>query len=203
MTWAVRSKEYHICGCLTNLTTNITCIWVPRHFRLFQAPTNALHTWGNTVKLIWGPPGTGKTKPHGIVIHLPSPRWIAEHDDLLPTNIAFSWWQHLMSLVMLSFTYDTYGLGDIVLFGNGERMKIDDHEVLYQVFFLVPGFTRLKTCIHSNHFLGQYNLYIQRAKCESSSNCYSKVDDKGTEKKRSRRKELVWILKDNNRSSSF
>ncbi|KAK6125905.1 hypothetical protein DH2020_040354 [Rehmannia glutinosa] len=28
----------------------------------------------------------------------------------------------------------TYGLGDIVLFGNGKRMKIDDHEDLYDVF---------------------------------------------------------------------
>ena len=30
--------------------------------------------------------------------------------------------------------YDTYGLGDIVLFGNGERMKIDDRDELCDVF---------------------------------------------------------------------
>ncbi|KAE9466285.1 hypothetical protein C3L33_01803, partial [Rhododendron williamsianum] len=30
--------------------------------------------------------------------------------------------------------YDTYGLGDIVLFGNGKRMKIDDHEDLFDIF---------------------------------------------------------------------
>ncbi|KAE9466291.1 hypothetical protein C3L33_01802, partial [Rhododendron williamsianum] len=40
----------------------------------------------------------------------------------------------LMSLVSHALEYDTYGLGDIVLFGNGERMKIDNHEDIFDVF---------------------------------------------------------------------
>uniref|UniRef100_A0A5B6ZAC3 Helicase MAGATAMA 3 n=1 Tax=Davidia involucrata TaxID=16924 RepID=A0A5B6ZAC3_DAVIN len=53
-----------------------------------------------------------------------------------PTNIAvIGVTARLMSLVIDSLGYDTtYGLGDIVLFGNGERMKIEDHEDLFDVF---------------------------------------------------------------------
>ncbi|XVF06351.1 hypothetical protein REPUB_Repub06bG0040500 [Reevesia pubescens] len=34
----------------------------------------------------------------------------------------------------LDYEYDTYGFGDIVLFGNSNRMRIDDHEDLLDVF---------------------------------------------------------------------
>lgn len=30
--------------------------------------------------------------------------------------------------------YDTYGLGDIILFGDEKRMKMDDHGDLFDVF---------------------------------------------------------------------
>ncbi|WJX63857.1 hypothetical protein P8452_48692 [Trifolium repens] len=50
----------------------------------------------SNVKLIWGPPGTGKTKTVAVRLH---------------------------SLVMQSLEYDTYGLGDIVLFGNKTGWK--------------------------------------------------------------------------------
>ncbi|KAE9466295.1 hypothetical protein C3L33_01798, partial [Rhododendron williamsianum] len=39
-----------------------------------------------------------------------------------------------MSLVSRALEYDTYGLGDIVLFGIGERTKIDDHEDTLGIF---------------------------------------------------------------------
>ncbi|PNX99047.1 hypothetical protein L195_g022308, partial [Trifolium pratense] len=55
--------------------------------------TNCHHS---NVKLIWGPPGTGKTKTVAIRLH---------------------------SLVMDSLEHDTYGLGDIVLFGNKTGWK--------------------------------------------------------------------------------
>uniref|UniRef100_A0A2N9FSK2 DNA2/NAM7 helicase helicase domain-containing protein n=1 Tax=Fagus sylvatica TaxID=28930 RepID=A0A2N9FSK2_FAGSY len=64
----------------------------------------------NSVRLIWGPPGTGKN-----------------HDIL---EVA----QRLLKNVTESPEYDTYGLGDIVLFGNGERMKIGDRHDLLDVF---------------------------------------------------------------------
>ncbi|KAL7104158.1 hypothetical protein ACP275_08G226700 [Erythranthe tilingii] len=52
-----------------------------------------------------------------------------------PTNVAVvGVTKRLMSCLSGTLEYDTYGLGDIVLFGNGERMKIDEHKELYDVF---------------------------------------------------------------------
>lgn len=52
-----------------------------------------------------------------------------------PTNIAvLEVAARLMSLVTQSTGYDTYGLGDVVLFGNRKRMKIDDHSDLLNIF---------------------------------------------------------------------
>lgn len=52
-----------------------------------------------------------------------------------PTNIAvLEVTSRLLKVVMESTDYGTYGLGDIVLFGNRERMKIDDRDDLIEVF---------------------------------------------------------------------
>ncbi|KAG5534406.1 hypothetical protein RHGRI_022506 [Rhododendron griersonianum] len=88
----------------------------------------------NTVKLIWGPPGTGKTKTVASLLFVLL-RIKCRTLTCAPTNIAvLGVTSRLMSLVSPALQYDTYGLGDIVLFGNGERMKIDDHEDLFDVF---------------------------------------------------------------------
>ncbi|XP_058179715.1 uncharacterized protein LOC131298335 isoform X3 [Rhododendron vialii] len=88
----------------------------------------------NTVKLIWGPPGTGKTKTVASLLFVLL-RIKCRTLTCAPTNIAvLEVTSRLMSLVSHALEYDTYGLGDIVLFGNGERMKIDDHEDLFDVF---------------------------------------------------------------------
>ncbi|KAI8540970.1 hypothetical protein RHMOL_Rhmol08G0026700 [Rhododendron molle] len=88
----------------------------------------------NTVKLIWGPPGTGKTKTVASLLFVLL-RIKCRTLTCAPTNIAvLGVTSRLMSLVTPALQYDTYGLGDIVLFGNGERMKIDDHEDLFDVF---------------------------------------------------------------------
>ncbi|KAK6243972.1 hypothetical protein QUC31_010381 [Theobroma cacao] len=88
----------------------------------------------NTVKLIWGPPGTGKTKTVGSLLFALH-RMKCGTITCAPTNIAVvEVASRLMSLVKGTLKYDTYGFGDIVLFGNGERMKIDDHEDLLDVF---------------------------------------------------------------------
>jgi len=88
----------------------------------------------NPVKLIWGPPGTGKTKTVGVLLHALL-KVKCRTLTCAPTNIAvLEVTTRLLRLVRESLEYDTYGLGDIVLFGNGERMKIDHRDGLLDVF---------------------------------------------------------------------
>ncbi|KAG5534411.1 hypothetical protein RHGRI_022511 [Rhododendron griersonianum] len=88
----------------------------------------------NTVKLIWGPPGTGKTETVASLLFVLL-RIKCRTLTCAPTNIAvLGVTLRLMSLVNRALEYDTYGLGDIVLFGNEKRMEIDDHEDLFDVF---------------------------------------------------------------------
>ncbi|VFQ99747.1 unnamed protein product [Cuscuta campestris] len=88
----------------------------------------------NTVKLIWGPPGTVKTK---TVASLLSVLFDMKCRTLTcaPTNVAvIGIAKRLLGLVKNSLQYDSYGLGDILVFGNGERMKVDDDDNLGDVF---------------------------------------------------------------------
>jgi senataxin len=80
----------------------------------------------NPVRLIWGPPGTGKTKTVGVLLHALL-KVKCRTLTCAPTNIAvLEVTTRLLRLVGASQEYDLYGLGDIVLFGNGKRMKIYD-----------------------------------------------------------------------------
>ncbi|KAL8472335.1 hypothetical protein ACS0TY_029521 [Phlomoides rotata] len=88
----------------------------------------------NSVKLIWGPPGTGKTK---TVASLAVSLLKMKHRTLIctPTNVAVvGVAKRLMSCLAGTLEHDTYGLGDVVLFGNGKRMDIEEHDDLYNVF---------------------------------------------------------------------
>ncbi|KAL2504450.1 P-loop containing nucleoside triphosphate hydrolase superfamily protein [Abeliophyllum distichum] len=88
----------------------------------------------NDVKLIWGPPGTGKTKTISSLL-FSLLRMKGRTLTCAPTNVAvIGVVKKFLSLLSGTLLYDTYGLGDVVLFGNGERMKIDDHEDLCDVF---------------------------------------------------------------------
>lgn len=88
----------------------------------------------NTVKLIWGPPGTGKTKTIGLLLFALL-KLKCRTVTCAPTNTAvLEVTTRLVRLVSETLEHDTYGLGDIVLFGNGERLKIDDHNDLLDVF---------------------------------------------------------------------
>ncbi|XP_022879713.1 uncharacterized protein LOC111397174 [Olea europaea var. sylvestris] len=88
----------------------------------------------NDVKLIWGPPGTGKTKTISSLLFALL-RMKCRTLTCAPTNVAvIGVATKLLSLLSDKLLENTYGLGDIVLFGNGERMKIDDNEDLYNVF---------------------------------------------------------------------
>jgi senataxin len=80
----------------------------------------------NPVNLIWGPPGTGKTKTVGVLLHALL-KMKCRTLTCAPTNIAvMEVTTRLLRLVRESLDHDMYGLGDIVLFGNGKRMKIYD-----------------------------------------------------------------------------
>ncbi|KAI3712739.1 hypothetical protein L1987_71304 [Smallanthus sonchifolius] len=88
------------------------------------------------IKLIWGPPGTGKTKTVASLLFV---LLRTKHRTLTcaPTNIAVvGVAKRLLSLLRdHDLGCDTYGFGDIVLFGNKERMKITvDHKELLDVF---------------------------------------------------------------------
>ncbi|KAJ6766750.1 DNA2/NAM7 HELICASE FAMILY [Salix purpurea] len=88
----------------------------------------------STVKLIWGPPGTGKTKTVGLLLYSLL-KLKCRTLTCAPTNIAvMEVTSRLLSLVKVSLEYKTYGLGDIVLSGNKKRMKISENDHLKDIF---------------------------------------------------------------------
>ncbi|KAM7523913.1 hypothetical protein LguiA_013815 [Lonicera macranthoides] len=88
----------------------------------------------STVKLLWGPPGTGKTKTVGSLLFALL-NMKCRTLTCAPTNVAVvGVASRLLSFVMDNLQHHTYGLGDIVLFGNGKRMKLDDRDGLSDVF---------------------------------------------------------------------
>ncbi|KAK9683293.1 hypothetical protein RND81_10G129600 [Saponaria officinalis] len=127
-----------------NKVRRSTVLGIIRSFKLDESQKNAvLSSIGmakcahrkNNVKLIWGPPGTGKTKTVASLLFVLL-KLKCRTLTCAPTNIAvLQVAERLVKIVLESVrTYDTYGLGDIVLYGNGERMKIDEHEELVDVF---------------------------------------------------------------------
>ncbi|KAG5534409.1 hypothetical protein RHGRI_022509 [Rhododendron griersonianum] len=149
----------------------------------------------NTVKLIWGPPGTGKTKTVASLLFVLL-RIKCRTLTCAPTNIAvLGVTSRLMSLVSHALEYDTYGLGDIVLFGNGERMKIDNHEDIFDVFLdyrvvaLSRCFSPLSGWKHNVESMiclledpeEMYRLYLEQEKKKKKKKEKNDDDDKGEE----------------------
>lgn len=88
----------------------------------------------HSVKLLWGPPGTGKTKTVASLLFMLL-RMKCRTLTCAPTNIAVvGVTNRLMGLVREVSMYGSYGLGDIILYGNEVKMKIDDHEDLLDIF---------------------------------------------------------------------
>ncbi|KAF7816285.1 helicase sen1-like [Senna tora] len=99
----------------------------------------------STVKLIWGPPGTGKTKTVASLL-FSLLKLQTRTLTCAPTNTAvLEVAARLLSMVKDSLEYGTYGLGDIVLFGNSSRMKIEAYQDLRDVF-LDHRVDRLSKC---------------------------------------------------------
>ncbi|PHU26722.1 hypothetical protein BC332_05054 [Capsicum chinense] len=88
----------------------------------------------NTAKLIWGPPGTGKTKTVSALLFLLL-SLNCRTVTCAPTNIAvLEVSRRALKLVLESLEFLTYGLGDLVLFGNRKRMDIDNQDELFHIF---------------------------------------------------------------------
>ncbi|XP_003616118.3 helicase sen1 [Medicago truncatula] len=86
------------------------------------------------IKLIWGPPGTGKTKTVASMLFCLLKLRIRTL-TCAPTNTAvLAVVSRLHSIAKDSLEHGSYGLGDIVLFGNSKRMKIDSYKDLGEVF---------------------------------------------------------------------
>ncbi|CAJ1960717.1 unnamed protein product [Sphenostylis stenocarpa] len=87
----------------------------------------------HTVKLIWGPPGTGKTKTVASLL-FSLLKLKVRTLTCAPTNTAvLEVAARLNNLVKESLECDI-GYGDIVLFGNKSRMKVDSFRGLNNVF---------------------------------------------------------------------
>ncbi|KAL8200305.1 hypothetical protein R6Q57_011644 [Mikania cordata] len=144
-----RPKVARTCDmCWTNGEKGVTDLKLRQSFESFNldasqnaavlsclAATNCRHE-NSCVNLVWGPPGTGKTKTVASLLFM---FLRMKHRTLTcaPTNIAvMGVAKRLLHLVHdHDLDCDTYGLGDIVLFGNQERMRIKfDHQELLNVF---------------------------------------------------------------------
>ncbi|KAF9613111.1 hypothetical protein IFM89_005590 [Coptis chinensis] len=150
----------------------------------------------STVKLVWGPPGTGKTKTVStLLFNLLEMR--CRTLACAPTNVAIT----ELSARVVKLMREAYGLdyrnntslcslGDLLLFGNNDRLKVDEdlEEIYldYRVERLLECFARLtgwQHCFTSmmdflKNCVSQYHIFLEN---ESSKN---NETDKETGKRR-------------------
>lgn len=139
----------------------------------------------NNVKLIWGPPGTGKTKTVAALLFVLL-KLKCRTLTCAPTNVAVVQVAKRLLRLFLDSNgdFDTYGLGDVVLFGHEERMKIHDHDELVDIFLdyrkeiLVECFGPLNGWKHTLKSMvslledpqARYNAYLQQGKGKDHDN---------------------------------
>ncbi|KAK1402147.1 putative helicase MAGATAMA 3 [Heracleum sosnowskyi] len=166
----------------------------------------------HSVKLLWGPPGTGKTNTVASLLFVLL-KMSCRTLTCAPTNVAVvGVTRRLLSLVEKASKYDTYGLGDIVIYGNAEKMKIDDHKDLLDIFltyrvscflsFLCPLFgwrssVESMICLLENP-KQQYEVYINRLERCGCSNISCKEDHlRNTSQIRKHCQEYLALVKKN------
>lgn len=146
----------------------------------------------NTTKLIWGPPGTGKTMTVSALLFLLL-SLNCRTVTCAPTNIAvLEVSGRVLKLVLKSCEFLTYGLGDVVLFGNKKRMNIGNQDELLHIFLdyraevLARCFTPASGWKHSLQYLIAlledtellYHLYsINGQEEEADAELYQKYAD--------------------------
>ncbi|KAL5077780.1 hypothetical protein RYX36_016764 [Vicia faba] len=132
----------------------------------------------STVKLIWGPPGTGKTKTLGTLLFV---LMKMKYRILVcaPTNVAI---KEVASRV-LNIVRESLGskngdyfcsAGNILLFGNNERLDVDNNEVedifldnrMQQLRKWLSPHTGWRSCLNSmndllKHCASDYQIFIQ------------------------------------------
>ncbi|KAK3426798.1 hypothetical protein EUGRSUZ_F03158 [Eucalyptus grandis] len=134
---------------------------------------------GSAVEIIQGPPGTGKTKTVAALLFTLLNR---KHRTLVcaPTNVAIKELaSRVLQLVKQSVCTNSHGerllynLGDMLCFGNKERMKVDsameeiflDHRVdcVAQCFSVLTGWQHcLPSMIDTlNDCVRQYHIYLE------------------------------------------
>jgi senataxin len=171
----------------------------------------------NTIKLIWGPLGTGKTKTVGLLL-FSLLRMKCRTLTCAPTNTAvLEVAQRLLKNVTESLEYGTYGLGDLVLFGNGKRMKIVDRHDLLDVFLDNRVKILQKCLVSSSGWKGsllsmiclledpkrQYDLYLNKRSTthNEKERIRGMSENKGTN--RNQRKEIDQSFDDNIEQEKF
>ncbi|KAM3394324.1 hypothetical protein P3S68_003326 [Capsicum galapagoense] len=158
----------------------------------------------NTVKLIWGPPGTGKTKTVASLLYVLL-KMRCRTLTCAPTNIAvLGVTKRLVQHVRDGLEFDTYGLGDIILFGNAKRMEIDDHEDLFDVF-LNNRVRTLSSCLSPMHGKSAIQSMISFLKAPMKQYQQYLREEVVVEKhstKKSRKKIVVKTLKKNKNKAS-
>jgi senataxin len=181
----------------------------------------------NPVKLIWGPPGTGKTKTAGVLLHALL-KMKCRTLTCAPTNIAvLEVATRLLRLAKDSLEYDTYGLGDIVLFGNGERMQIvdriypgkrmkfGDRKDLLDVFLDYRAHVLEKCFARESGWRNglesmisllddpklQYKIYLEKRKEEKRKGEKRKEEKRKEEKRKEEKRKGVKIKEENNKGN--
>ncbi|KAJ4844697.1 hypothetical protein Tsubulata_020673 [Turnera subulata] len=127
----------------------------------------------NPVKVIWGPPGTGKTKTVASLLFALFKRK-CKTLTCTPTNIAvLEVATRLLSLVIPKLQNQIYGLGDLILYGNGDRMKISDRDDLLDIFLAY------RVDILANCFAGwKVDLNLMICLFENPNKLYNEYLDK-------------------------
>ncbi|XP_028800617.1 probable helicase MAGATAMA 3 isoform X3 [Neltuma alba] len=136
-------KSSHICPSLEHYNADISMTTnIIRSQNLNESQKDAVLTTvairkchhNHPVKLIWGPPGTGKTETVASLLFALL-KLKTRTLTCAPTNTAvLEVAARLCGIVKDRPHFDAYGVGDIVLFGNNSRMKVDDYWGLPDIF---------------------------------------------------------------------